>query len=82
MTRTQIQVTERQLEALRQLSASTGKSISELIRGGIDQYLAGHRTSVPEDRVERALRVAGKFSSGIADVSADHDRHLADAFRP
>lgn len=81
MIRTQVQLTEDQLKALRHLSAITGKSIAELIRNGIDQYLAGKRVLKAEDRIERAIRVAGTFASGVADVSADHDRHLAEAFR-
>jgi predicted DNA-binding protein len=81
MVRTQIQLTEHQLKALRQLSAMTGRSAAELIRNGIDQYLAGRRVSKAEDRIERAIQVAGTFSSGGADASADHDRHLAEAFR-
>ena len=81
MIRTQIQLTEDQLKALRHQSTITGRSIAELIRNGIDQYLAGRRVSKPEDRIERAIRVAGMFSSGVADVSVDHDRYLAEAFR-
>ena len=80
MIRTQIQLTEDQAKALRRLSAATGRSTAELIRNGIDQYLAGKRTWSVEDRIERARRVAGLFSSGVADVSRDHDRHLAEAF--
>lgn len=81
MIRTQVQLTEDQLQALRRLSANTGKSTAELIRNGIDQYLAGRRAATVEDRTERAIRVAGRFSSGVTDVSADHDRHLAEAFK-
>jgi hypothetical protein len=81
MVRTQVQLTERQLKALRQLSAATGKSAAELIRNGIDQYLAGKQATDPEARIERAIGVAGKFASGASDVSAEHDRHLAEAFR-
>jgi hypothetical protein len=81
MIRTQVQLTETQLQELRRASAATGKSIAELVRLGVDQYLAGRREITREERVERALRVAGKFSSGRSDVSVAHDRHLADAFR-
>ena len=38
------------------------------------------QVQLTEDGTERAMRVAGMFSSGIEDVSADHDRHLAVAF--
>lgn len=81
MERLQVQLTENQLQALRHLSATNGKSISELIRRGVDLYLAGLQHSNREQQIERALRVAGKFSSGSSDGSAQHDRHLADAFR-
>jgi putative transcriptional regulator len=33
------------------------------------------------EAVQRALRAAGRFSSGRSEVSAEHDRHLAEAFR-
>jgi hypothetical protein len=80
MIRTQVQLREDQLKALRQMSAATGKSTAELIRNGIDQYLAAKRVSDAGDRIERAIRVAGMFSSGLAGVSAEHDRYLAEAF--
>jgi hypothetical protein len=60
-------LTEDQLKALRQLSAVTGKSSAGLIRNGLDRYIAGKRDSKAADRVERAIRVAGRFSSGAAD---------------
>jgi hypothetical protein len=76
VTPTPIQLTEDESKALRQLSAVTGRSVAELIRSAIDQYLAG-KTG---DRVERAIRVAGMFSSGSPDASANHDWYLAEAF--
>jgi predicted DNA-binding protein len=72
MTRTQVQLTDHQLQALRQASASTGRSIADLIREAVDQYMAG--------QIERAIRVTGTFSSGRTDVSANHDQHLTVAF--
>jgi hypothetical protein len=82
MVRTQVQLTDRQLEALRHDSAATGRSVADLIRQGVDQYLAGRSELGREQRIERAIGVAGKFSSGRNDVSGHHDRHLAEAFRP
>lgn len=81
LRRTQVQLTERQLHALRQLSTKNGRSLADLIRQGIDQYLASGHEPTQEERRERAIRAAGMFASGITDVSADHDRHLADAFK-
>jgi hypothetical protein len=81
MVRTQVQLTDRQLKALRDASSATGRSVADLIREGVDQYLTGRTEFAREERIERAIGVAGKFSSGLSDVSAKHDRHLADAFR-
>jgi hypothetical protein len=80
MIRTQVQLTERQLKALRHASSTTGRSVADLIRQGVDQYLTGRSEIEPEERIERAVRVAGRFSSGLTGVSANHDRHLAEAF--
>jgi len=80
MTRTQVQLTQNQVRALRRASAATGKSVAELIRKGVDQFLSGQSEVTPEERIERAIRAAGRFSSGRTDVSSRHDKHLADAF--
>jgi hypothetical protein len=80
MVRTQVQLTDRQIKALRQTSAATGRSVADLIRQGVDQYLSGKSQLGREERVARAISVAGRFSSGLTDVSAQHDKHLADAF--
>jgi len=75
-----VQLTDGQIKALRHASAATGRSVADLIRQGVDQYLAGRSELGREERIERAIKVAGKFSSGLTDVSASHDRHLAEAF--
>ena len=81
MVRTQVQLTEDQLDTLRQLSATTGRSIADLVRQGVEYYLSTQQHGGREQQIERARRVAGKFSSGSSDGSSQHDRHLADAFR-
>jgi len=81
MIRTQVQFTDEQVQALRKLSASTGRSIADLVRQGVDSYLNTKPAPRPAHQVERALRVAGRFSSGASDVSAHHDRYLAQASR-
>ncbi len=81
MVRTQVQLSEQQLQALRKLSATTGRSIAGLIREGVDHYLNSQKGASRQHQIERALRAAGRFSSGSADGSAQHDRHLAEAFR-
>ena len=75
-----MQLTDRQLEALRQAASATGRSVADLIRQGVDQYLAGRSDLGRKERMERAIAVAGTFSSSHSDVSANHDRYLAEAF--
>jgi hypothetical protein len=81
MIRTQIQLTEEQQAILREISVSTGRSIAEVIRDAIDRAISSRTRPTRQEQVERAIRVAGRFSSGASDGSADHDRHLEDAFR-
>ena len=80
MVRTQIQLTDQQIKALRRLSAETGKSIAELIRQGVEQYLGARRGFDRKRQIERALCVIGRSASGLSDVSAEHDRYLAEDF--
>ena len=81
MIRTQIQLTEKQSEALRRLAAARGRSIADLVRQGVDLYLRTEGRRDREELIRRALKAAGRFSSGSSDGSAEHDRHLAKAFR-
>lgn len=81
MVRTQVQLTETQMKALRHLAAATGRSIADLVRRGVELYLGAEQRASREEQVARALRVAGKFSSGAKDGSANHDRYLAEAFK-
>jgi len=80
MVRTQIQLTDTQVEALRQLSSASGRSMADLIREGVDQLLAAKGNVTREERTRRALEAAGRFASGQSDVSREHDRHLSGAF--
>jgi hypothetical protein len=80
MVRTQIQLTDAQAEALRMLASSRHLSVAELIRQAVDALV---RTNAPvgsEERRRRALDAAGRFSSGAADISTEHDAHLVEAF--
>ncbi|MGH2947673.1 MAG: ribbon-helix-helix domain-containing protein [Solirubrobacteraceae bacterium] len=77
MIRMQVQLTERQAESLRRLSARTGTPIAALVREAVAQRLADEA----EDAAwERALGAVGAFESGSRDTSVSHDRYLAEAF--
>jgi hypothetical protein len=82
MIRTQIQMTDEQAKALKELSAREGKSIAELIRIGVDALLQSQGVLNEQQRIQRALSVVGKFRTGDADLAQEHDRYLGEAYHP
>lgn len=82
MIRMQIQLTDEQAESIRKRSVKTGLSVSELIRRGTEAILREEPLAVgPKERREKAKAVAGRFRSGSYDISENHDRYAAEAFR-
>ncbi len=81
MIRTQIQLSEAQMRALRRLAAARERSLAELVREGVDLLLRSSGGVDPEERKNRALAAAGRFRSGTADLSSEHDRYLAEAYK-
>jgi hypothetical protein len=77
MVRLQVQLTEEQVAALREMSGQTGVSLAALVREAVSSAL--ERRS-GDDRWERAFGVVGAFDSGSSDVSERHDRALAEAY--
>jgi hypothetical protein len=77
--RTQVQLTDKQAAELKQLSAMRGRSISALVREGIDQLLRSGGAVSRSDRMRRAASVFGKFRSGRPNLADRHDGHFADA---
>lgn len=80
MIRTQIQLTEKQSELLREMSARRGVSIATLVRQAVDGIIARSGESSREDLYRRAARPVGRFRSGRRDVSTRHDAYLAEDF--
>jgi len=80
MNRTQIQLTDSQTRALKDLSAAENKSMAELIRQAVDALLRNSQRADPDEQRRRAIAAAGQFSSGVADLAADHDRYLSGAY--
>ncbi len=80
MIRAQVQFTEPQIQALRQLSRQTGKSIADLVRQSVELYLRAQRRPTRAELVKRALSVVGMSSSGLSDVSVNHDKYLAEDY--
>jgi Arc/MetJ-type ribon-helix-helix transcriptional regulator len=77
MVRTQVRLTKQQLDTLRELSTATGRSVAELVRLGVELDLRSQHRPSRKERIDRALRAIGKFSSGRYDVSLHHDSYLA-----
>jgi hypothetical protein len=78
MIRTQMQLREDQVRALKRRAAERGVSMAELIRDAIDQALDREDEDA---RWERALSVMGKFRSGLSDISVRHDDYLSEGDR-
>ena len=80
MIRTQVQLREEQVRALKELASARGVSMAELIRQSVDALIRSSRGIDAKERRRRAIAVAGRFRSGASDVSVEHDRHLVEAF--
>jgi len=80
VVKTQVQLQEEQLALLRRLAAEEGVSVSELVRRGVALLLDSRRRPTRKELWERAMEVAGKFSSGLTDVARRHDHYLAEAY--
>jgi len=79
MVRTIIQLTEKQAERLRRRAKAENVSMSELVRRGVDVILSAPRLDA--EIVRRAKAAAGSADLGLADLSARHDDHFAEALR-
>lgn len=78
MVRTQVQLSEEQLSALQKRAAQRHMSVAALVREAVDLAL---RSEERNQRLELALAVTGRFRSGHADISEEHDRYLDQGYR-
>ncbi len=77
MIRTQIQLTEDQASALKELAGQRGVSMAELIREGVERVLA---ESNRQQRRRRALAVLGRYHDAAVDVAVNHDQYLDEVY--
>ena len=82
MVRTQIQLTEEQARALKAQARLEDRSMAELVRECVAEYLARRRIPDVRELARRARGLKGRFRSGVPDLAEAHDRHLDDAFDP
>ena len=80
MIRTQIQLTDEQVTALKKLSAKRHESVAKLIRHGVEILLRSISDVSSEERRRRAIAVAGRFHSGSSDLSTKHDEYLSKVY--
>lgn len=77
MVRTQIQLTQDQVRALKAAARNQGLSVAEMVRRLVDKL-------IEDDRRRRALERALEFSrntpfgSGLSDIAERHDEYLAE----
>jgi hypothetical protein len=81
MVRTQVQLTAAQARELKALAAERNQSMAEIVRVAVEGLLAASRGVSREERHRRAIAAIGSFASGQSDVSREHDRYLAEAYR-
>jgi hypothetical protein len=78
----QIELTEEQNQTLEELANAKGRSVSELVREGIELVIRVEGQHPDREELKRrALQLSGRFHSGVPDLSTEHDRYLGEAFR-
>ena len=80
--RTQIQLTEEQARALKAQARVEDRSMADLVRESIAEYLARRRAPDVRDLARRARSLKGRFRSGCPDLAEGHDHYLADVLDP
>lgn len=78
--RTQVQLTEEQARALKARARDEERSMADLVRESVSEYLARRPTQDRSDLLGRAHALTGQFHSGYPDVAENHDRHLDEAY--
>lgn len=81
MVRTQVQLTEAQAETLKRMAMRQRVSMAALIRQAIDQAFHLGPDKERHDNLAKAINAAGKFNSGLQDLSVNHDQYLSEAFK-
>jgi Arc/MetJ-type ribon-helix-helix transcriptional regulator len=81
-TRTQVYLTQEQRDRIEALRARDGRSLAEVIRAALDEYLATHGTAAEQERqaeLQRALDGAfGTMPALVVPPRGEWDRFDAD----
>lgn len=89
MIRTMIQLTEEQLNALKELAQARNVSVASLVRESVEQYVVtATQEAEREEKRQRALEFVRKIESGEiqfrdiegkTDLSVNHDDYFVEA---
>ena len=81
MIRSQVQLTEEQMRALRRRAAAEGISVAAVIRACVDSGLEV-RPASRGSLYAKAMELTGSLHDvgAATDLSSEHDRYLSDAF--
>jgi hypothetical protein len=82
MIRTQIQFTQEQWEALKKLANDRHVSIAELVRQSVDKLIRSPENMSNDEYQQLCIEIVGKYQSGIADISSNHDEYLSETYNP
>lgn len=80
MIRTQVQLTEKQSRALKQIARQEGISMAEVIRRSLEKTVEGQYLPDREDMKKRALSAIGSVHSDLTDLSSRHDDYLDEVY--
>ena len=80
MVRTQIQLTEKQAQALREFAQEEAVSMAELVRRSIDFYIQQKYAPSAKERQQRLLSVVGIAHINVSDLAENHDAYLTDIY--
>ena len=78
--RTQVQLTEEQARALKVRARNEERSMADLVRESVSEYLARRPARNRSDLLQRANALTGRFHSGTPDIAINHDRYLDEAY--
>ena len=79
MVRTQSQLSEDEVAAIKRLARERAVSMAAVIREAVDQYVRRESGVSLDERWQRSLAAVGGFHSGGANLSATHDDEFAAA---
>jgi len=81
MSQRDVVLDEEQAVELHRLAAEQGIEVADLVKEAVARWLRETHGVSYEERKRRALAALGRFSSGLHDISGEHDRYLEEAYR-